>query len=164
MGIEGVYSGCTAHPKEQLSRQRAKFFISALHTKRCPFRKRASGNEYCAQAVMRSEASAKLARVSFLFYSDFPVWWIGRSSRVNPKLVFSRVLICHDTAVPRTTTTLPILEENRIKILTRHACFYQTNWNLIYPPICCLLCFPKKILVGKIFHIYIVRIMHSKSS
>lgn len=59
-----VCSGCTAHPKEQLSRHRAKFFISAVHSKRCPLDKCASVNEYCPHATMKSEASAKLSWVS----------------------------------------------------------------------------------------------------
>lgn len=64
VGIEGVYSGCTAYPEKQLSRQRAKFLISAVHSKRCPLGKCASGNEYCPHAVMKSEASAELTWVS----------------------------------------------------------------------------------------------------
>lgn len=69
VGIEDVYSGREAHPKEQLSRQRAEFFISAalstqVHSKRCPLGKHASGNECCPHAVMEGEASAKLTQVS----------------------------------------------------------------------------------------------------
>lgn len=62
-----MYSGCTAHPKKQLSRQSSSSVLeqcTQVHSQRCPLGKRASGNEYCPHAIAKSEASAKLTRVS----------------------------------------------------------------------------------------------------